>query len=597
MRKQKGITLISLIITIIIMMILVGVTVTVAIKGDLFDKTKQAALGMSMAQIQEKAEMAKYTVLIDVESSNNNFPVVETYKERLKEEFGEENITISGNNIMVYDKYYIVIKNSDLEIEVIEELDIMNIPIILETATTNEEDKVILTLKFKVALTEEEFAEKIENATVKQKQKAVEDYLYKESGAMINTIDEYVLYALDDASGKGYSTIGEYLKDKDILDFFGETDEELDIGKIYYYIATEGSKDGTMTREEFISTSFEQIYGEPEQIYEKLTEYFIVKIDDTTYGVEDVVPYQEITLTHNLYKSGAHEITIINPNEENVVTEKINIKTNNKYVLTEEQASGIWETDGKGTITKYLGKDSLVEIPTCIGNETIYRIGRYSMNDLTFIEEITIPNSITTIETHAFARCTSLNKITIPNSVKNIDSYVFYGCTSLEEIALPDSITIISDSLFENCILLSKVMIPNSVTTIEKFAFSHCESLKRITLPDTITSMGGVVFSCSGLEEITIPDSVKTMGNNVFESCGSLKKVKLPNSITSIGDHMFAYCTALKEITIPNSVGSISERAFQGCDGITITFEKGENTVPTGFPWYAANATLIDKNS
>lgn len=43
MKKEKGITLIALIITIIVMLILVGVTVTVALNGGLFTTTKQAA--------------------------------------------------------------------------------------------------------------------------------------------------------------------------------------------------------------------------------------------------------------------------------------------------------------------------------------------------------------------------------------------------------------------------------------------------------------------------------------------------------------------------------------------------------------------------
>ena len=41
-KKQKGITLIALIITIIVMLILVGVSVTVALNGGLFSTAKKA---------------------------------------------------------------------------------------------------------------------------------------------------------------------------------------------------------------------------------------------------------------------------------------------------------------------------------------------------------------------------------------------------------------------------------------------------------------------------------------------------------------------------------------------------------------------------
>ena len=42
MKKNKGITIISLIITVIIMLVLAGVIVTISIKGELIDKTGEA---------------------------------------------------------------------------------------------------------------------------------------------------------------------------------------------------------------------------------------------------------------------------------------------------------------------------------------------------------------------------------------------------------------------------------------------------------------------------------------------------------------------------------------------------------------------------
>ena len=45
MKKQRGITLIALIITIIVMLILVGVTINVSLNGGLFETTQLAADG------------------------------------------------------------------------------------------------------------------------------------------------------------------------------------------------------------------------------------------------------------------------------------------------------------------------------------------------------------------------------------------------------------------------------------------------------------------------------------------------------------------------------------------------------------------------
>ena len=44
---------------------------------------------------------------------------------------------------------------------------------------------------------------------------------------------------------------------------------------------------------------------------------------------------------------------------------------------------------------------------------------------------ITIPNSVTSIGSYAFAYCYNLTSITIPNSVTSIESYAFYSCIRL----------------------------------------------------------------------------------------------------------------------------------------------------------------------
>lgn len=54
MKEQKGITLIALVITIIVMLILVGVSITVAMQGGLFDTARNAASGTNNAAQAEK---------------------------------------------------------------------------------------------------------------------------------------------------------------------------------------------------------------------------------------------------------------------------------------------------------------------------------------------------------------------------------------------------------------------------------------------------------------------------------------------------------------------------------------------------------------
>ena len=57
MRKNRGITLIALIITIIILLILVGVSINLAIKGDLFGSAEKAVSGTNDKTAQEQTRV------------------------------------------------------------------------------------------------------------------------------------------------------------------------------------------------------------------------------------------------------------------------------------------------------------------------------------------------------------------------------------------------------------------------------------------------------------------------------------------------------------------------------------------------------------
>ena len=69
MKGQKGITLVALVITIIVMLILVGVSVTAAINGGLFIKAKEGATNTQIAANAER-NLSNGKVMIDGNEHN-----------------------------------------------------------------------------------------------------------------------------------------------------------------------------------------------------------------------------------------------------------------------------------------------------------------------------------------------------------------------------------------------------------------------------------------------------------------------------------------------------------------------------------------------
>lgn len=61
------------------------------------------------------------------------------------------------------------------------------------------------------------------------------------------------------------------------------------------------------------------------------------------------------------------------------------------------------------------------------------------------VEDLVIPNSVTSICNAAFCGCTSLTTVTIPDSVTSIGTCAFHNCDSLTSVTIPDSVTEIGD--------------------------------------------------------------------------------------------------------------------------------------------------------
>ena len=207
--------------------------------------------------------------------------------------------------------------------------------------------------------------------------------------------------------------------------------------------------------------------------------------------------------------------------------------------------------------------------------EEVEHIPAYLCYNLTLLNTIVIPNSVTSIGSSAFAGCKGLTEVTIGNSVKSIGSWAFSSCTSLTAITIPNSVTSIESGTFFSCTGLTEVTIPNSVTSIGSRAFFSCTGLKKVTIGNSVKSIGSNAFSsCTSLTAITIPNSVTSIGSSAFSGCTGLTEITIPNSVTSIGSKAFEDCTQMESVTIGEKVESIGESAFARCNSLTAVTSK-----------------------
>ena len=91
--------------------------------------------------------------------------------------------------------------------------------------------------------------------------------------------------------------------------------------------------------------------------------------------------------------------------------------------------------------------------------------------------QLTIPETVYSIEMCAFQNCSSIPEVEIAANVSEIPAQCFNGCTSLQQVTLNDGLQTISNYAFANCTSLSYVAIPASVTSIADSAFNNDPNL------------------------------------------------------------------------------------------------------------------------
>lgn len=123
------------------------------------------------------------------------------------------------------------------------------------------------------------------------------------------------------------------------------------------------------------------------------------------------------------------------------------------------------------------------------------------------ITNITLPDSVTSIDDSAFQGC-SLTTFIIPDSVTKINAYTFNNCKSLRSITISDNVTSIGISAFEYCTLLTKITIPANVTKIDNFALPIGTKTTKATItmkPTTPPTIASNTFNASYLNKIIVP--------------------------------------------------------------------------------------------
>ena len=178
--------------------------------------------------------------------------------------------------------------------------------------------------------------------------------------------------------------------------------------------------------------------------------------------------------------------------------------------------------------------------------EGVTEIGYETFRGCSALTTVNLPTTLRSIDSNAFSYCNSLEYLYIPDGVVSFKGGWIY--TPLTSIRLPNTLTTISESAFDGSCLQS-VTIPEGVTEIEYNAFNNCQDLATVSLPSTLTSIGEYAFFGCPIAVLDIPDNVTTIEYYAFNGNDSLTTLKLPASLETIGYGAFDSYASIQTIT------------------------------------------------
>jgi len=193
-----------------------------------------------------------------------------------------------------------------------------------------------------------------------------------------------------------------------------------------------------------------------------------------------------------------------------------------------------------------------------------------------YFEEIHVPNlavwfnfslSVSTededkLSYRLFVNGSELENLRVPEGITTINGGLFNGCISFKKVSIPASVTDIGGGAFYGCSNLVSMDMPSSIMTIGPLAFAGCSKLTSIEFPERVVLTRSCFAGCTGLKYVSFLGGAGAFRKEVFKDCSGLEYVVFCKEFPDvIGSDFFSGCTAMKDIycTITTPPGAYND--------------------------------------
>ncbi len=197
----------------------------------------------------------------------------------------------------------------------------------------------------------------------------------------------------------------------------------------------------------------------------------------------------------------------------------------------------------------------------------IEEIGDYAFFQCDTLQAIDLSaTQVKRIGAYAYYSCEVAQSIVLPEGLTEIGPYAFYHNT-VKELSIPDSVTYIGSHAFTLSEGLTSLAFGegSKLEYIGDYAFRSSPNLRTLVLPDSLETIGYAAFFQCSLTDVKFGSGLKQIAGCAFAMNASLSAARLPQGIEYIGDCAFLYCLSLRSVVLPASLSYVGSYAFYGC--------------------------------
>ena len=226
--------------------------------------------------------------------------------------------------------------------------------------------------------------------------------------------------------------------------------------------------------------------------------------------------------------------------------------------------------------------------------KNITTIGKSAFEECTSLQNVVIDNSISVIEAKAFYNCSSIKDLYLGKSVTKIRNSAFKNCSSITDLVIPENVQVISDGTFEGLEKLRSVIfnakkcyyycsISNWILWDLDCSMFKGSNVNKIVIGDDVEYIDSSMFAKnSTVRDLKIGKSVKSIGNLAFAYLKNIEELTLPESLKSIGEWAFYGCDNIKTLYY-NSIHCSTENIFDSKGACGYPFQSSNSDVSQAY--------------